>query len=86
MIDLIHTDVMESTFYQFKKEGKDNDVNGSNSNSASRGNWWKGMTTSMNLLLDKEEMMVLTNSFNLALCLFRFSLLLTLPSYGISHL
>ncbi|CAK9323807.1 unnamed protein product [Citrullus colocynthis] len=28
--------------HNFKTEGKDNDANESNSNSASRGNWWKG--------------------------------------------
>lgn len=30
-------------FYQFKKDGNgDDDPNGNNSNSASRGNWWQG--------------------------------------------
>lgn len=49
---------MISILDQFKKEGKDDEVNGGNPNSASRGNWWEGMTTSMDLLLKDKEMMV----------------------------
>ncbi|XP_038892195.1 uncharacterized protein LOC120081420 isoform X1 [Benincasa hispida] len=49
--------------HNFKKEGKDNDANESNSNSVSRGNWWKGMTTSMDLLFDKEEVLMVKTNF-----------------------
>lgn len=36
---------MSSSLFQFKKEEGDDDSNGNNMNSASRGNWWQGMLT-----------------------------------------
>ncbi|KAM6578096.1 hypothetical protein CsatB_029933 [Cannabis sativa] len=34
--------ISESSYPVFKKDGREDDPNGSNSNDASRGNWWQG--------------------------------------------
>lgn len=57
----------EINTFQFKEERKNNDVNGSNSNSASRGNWWKGMTTFMDVLFDKEEITIVSTNLKLSI-------------------